>query len=134
MQLAIKIIDKSKANSKLHKVYLPRELAILRKLRSNHHPNIIDVPHILDDAHYCCIIQEFAVNGDLFDYVMARGKLPEEEARWFFVQLCSAVAHCHANGIIHRDIKMDNIFLDRGMNVRLGGKKLTYVATYVLAM
>ncbi|MEE6492179.1 hypothetical protein FKM82_016509 [Ascaphus truei] len=62
---------------------------------------------------------EYASQGDLYDYISERQRLSEQEARTFFRQIVSAVQYCHANGIVHRDLKLENILLDENKNVKI---------------
>lgn len=55
---------------------------------------------------------EYAASGDLLDYVKGKGKLSSVEAVNVFKQICYGVGHIHSRGVIHRDIKLDNILLD----------------------
>lgn len=63
----------------------------------------------------CDIILCFA------DYLVARGRTPEKEARRLFRQILSAVEYCHTNSVVHRDLKAENLLLDANMNVKLAG-------------
>jgi carbon catabolite-derepressing protein kinase len=45
------------------------------------------------------------LSGELFDYIVRRGKMPEDEARRFFQQIMSALEYCHSHNIVHRDLK-----------------------------
>lgn len=45
------------------------------------------------------------LSGELFDYIVKRGKMPEDEARRFFQQIMSALDYCHSHNIVHRDLK-----------------------------
>ncbi len=101
------------------KKFLPREIYALQKIS---HPNIISTFQIVETERYCFIALEIAENGDLLDYFNSRRHLPEEEARHIFHQMCQAISHIHSLGIAHRDIKMENVFFNRNMDVKLGGE------------
>lgn len=59
-------------------------------------------------------------NGELYDYLIACQQLDEGETQRIFAQICGAVAYIHEKGIVHRDLKLENIFLDRKNNAKLG--------------
>ncbi|KAJ7382168.1 hypothetical protein OS493_036601 [Desmophyllum pertusum] len=61
----------------------------------------------------------YAPGGELFDYIVAKDKLKEEEARVFFRQIVSAVAYIHDRGYAHRDLKPENLLLDDDQNIKL---------------
>ena len=65
------------------------------------------------------LVLEYAVGGELFDYIVARERCKEEEARGFFRQIVSAVAFCHSKGIAHRDLKPENLLLDSRSGIKL---------------
>jgi len=62
---------------------------------------------------------ELASGGDLCTHIDENGSLTEENARRFMIQLISALNVCHANSIIHRDVKLENILLTKENNLRL---------------
>lgn len=59
------------------------------------------------------------LSGELFDYIVKRGKMPEDEARRFFQQIMSALDYCHSHNIVHRDLKPENLLLDEHLNVKI---------------
>ena len=58
---------------------------------------------------------ELADGGELFDQVIDRGAnaMDEDLARSFFLQLLAGVMHCHAHGVAHRDLKLENVLLTK---------------------
>ena len=65
------------------------------------------------------IVTELAENGDLLDWSNCVGAFPEPMARYFFKQLIAGVTHCHKSGIVHRDLKLNNMFIDKEFNVKI---------------
>jgi len=66
------------------------------------------------------LVLELCPNGSLMDMVKRRKGLTEAEVRFYSVQVAGAIKYMHGKGIIHRDLKMGNIFLDRYMNAKVG--------------
>ena len=64
------------------------------------------------DQTYYYIVSEFISNGELFDEIMRRKYLNEEDGAYVIKQLLSAITYCHAKGIVHRDLKPENILID----------------------
>jgi len=101
-----------------------REVEALQRLN---HPNITRLHQVVRDNGYTCLILELGAGGELFDYVMNSGKVPEDEARFMFRQVLSAVQYCHANLVAHRDIKPENLLLDENGNIKLSDFGLSNV-------
>lgn len=62
---------------------------------------------------------EYCSGGELFDHIVEKEKLNEDEARYFFRQVVSAVSYMHDEGFAHRDLKPENILLDKHQNLKL---------------
>ena len=58
------------------------------------------------------LVMEYLEGGTLLDYIKQKKRLTEEEARHFFTQMVEGVAYCHANKVIHCDLKLENILLE----------------------
>ena len=114
--VAIKVIDKATVVTPKQKVSVAREVRLMKLL---HHPHIIGIDDIIDTEEYVFIVMEHADGGELFDYILKKGYVREEEGRQIFRQILSAVDYCHQNSIIHRDLKPENVLLDRDNNVKL---------------
>ncbi|KAK9756313.1 hypothetical protein RND81_01G088400 [Saponaria officinalis] len=63
---------------------------------------------------------EYVMVGKLFDYIVEKGRLQEDEACTFFQQIISGVEYCHRNMVVHRDLKPENLLLDSDPNVKIG--------------
>ncbi|XP_061113965.1 NUAK family SNF1-like kinase 1 [Conger conger] len=114
--VAIKSIRKEHITDDLDRVHIQREIEITSSLK---HPNIIRIHEVFESKDKIVIVMDYASQGELYDYVNERRRLPESEARDIFRQIVSAVHYCHKNGVVHRDLKLENILLDQDFNVKL---------------
>lgn len=62
---------------------------------------------------------EYAENGSLLEQIRRNDHLDEKQSRIYFSQICNGVGYCHDHGVVHRDIKCENLLLDRNMNIKL---------------
>lgn len=88
---------------------LQNEVYTLRRLD---HPNIVRPFEVLEDSDTVFLLMELCAGGELFDRIDEEGHLSEASARTFAQQMLSALAYCHANGVVHGDIKPENFLLE----------------------
>ncbi|KAI4684631.1 uncharacterized protein J4E88_004072 [Alternaria novae-zelandiae] len=115
VEVAIKLIRRETLGSnsnRLQKIY--REIHILRGLD---HPNIVRLHEMVETERHIGIILEYASGGELFDYILNHRYLKDGPARKLFSQLISGVGYLHRKGIVHRDLKLENLLLDRNKNI-----------------
>jgi len=115
VEVAIKLIRRETLGSnanRLAKIY--REIHILRGLD---HPNIVRLHEMVETERHIGIILEYASGGELFDYILNHRYLKDGPARKLFSQLISGVGYLHRKGIVHRDLKLENLLLDRNKNI-----------------
>lgn len=74
------------------------------------------------------MVLEYA-GGELFDYIVNNGRMPEDKARKFFQQIVCAVEYCHRHKIVHRDLKPENLLLDDNLNVKIADFGLSNIMT-----
>ncbi|KAJ3069802.1 hypothetical protein HDU98_007151 [Podochytrium sp. JEL0797] len=114
-KVAVKIIDKEKLDPATAKK-LFREVRIMKLLN---HPHIVRLYEVIDTPNELYLIMEYAAGGEIFDYLVAHGRMKEKEARRHFRQIISAIEYCHEMRIIHRDLKAENLLLDANMNIKI---------------
>lgn len=114
-EVAIKIIDKTQLNpSSLQKLF--REVRIMKHLN---HPNIVKLYEVIETDRSLYLVMEYASGGEVFDYLVAHGRMKEKEARAKFRQILSAVQYCHQKHILHRDLKAENLLMDSEFNIKI---------------
>lgn len=113
-RVAIKIVSKKKAPEDYLQKFLPREIQVLKRLR---HPHCISLLEAIETNSRIYLITNLAENGDLLEYIRENGAMPDNEARRLFRQLTAATEYFHSLGIVHRDLKCENLLLDGHYNI-----------------
>ncbi|KAJ3590920.1 hypothetical protein NHX12_008868 [Muraenolepis orangiensis] len=115
MQVAIKIVDKTQLDDEnLKKIF--REVQIMKMLR---HPHIIRLYQVMETERMIYLVTEYASGGEIFDHLVAHGRMAEKDARTKFKQIVAAVHFCHCRNIVHRDLKAENLLLDHNLNIKI---------------
>uniref|UniRef100_A0A3B4DPE1 non-specific serine/threonine protein kinase n=1 Tax=Pygocentrus nattereri TaxID=42514 RepID=A0A3B4DPE1_PYGNA len=113
--VAIKIVDKTQLDDEnLKKIF--REVQIMKMLR---HPHIIRLYQVMETERMIYLVTEYASGGEIFDHLVAHGRMAEKDARRKFKQIVAAVHFCHCRNIVHRDLKAENLLLDHNLNIKI---------------
>ncbi|KAH9301341.1 hypothetical protein KI387_012924, partial [Taxus chinensis] len=115
-KVAIKFLSLEKVRDMELEERVRREIKILGLFR---HPHITRLYEVIETQTDILLVMEYVNCGELFDYIVQRDRLPEEEARRFFQQIISGVEYCHRNSVVHRDLKPENLLLDSKHNIKI---------------
>merc|ERR1719510_455087 len=107
-------MDKRQLGEDLPRVRL--EIAAMKVLR---HQNICKLLQVIETDSRIFMVLEYCPGGELFDYIVDRERLNEDESRAFFRQIVAAVAFIHQSGYAHRDLKPENILIDEEQQLKL---------------
>ncbi len=107
-KVAIKLLEKKKITEKKDLERIFREMSIVKNLN---HPNIIKTYEIFDNEKYYYMIMDYCKGGELFDYIVKKRRLNEEETSFFFYQIINGLEYIHSKNIVHRDLKPENLLL-----------------------
>ncbi|KAI8930161.1 kinase-like domain-containing protein [Entophlyctis helioformis] len=122
-RVAIKIISKESIDpgataAKTNEVNkkLEREITIMKLIQ---HPHVMQLFDVYETRKELFLVLEHVEGGELFDYLVKKGRLSEPEAVGFFQQIITGVEYCHRHLICHRDLKPENLLLDKDRNVKI---------------
>ncbi|KAL4401240.1 serine/threonine-protein kinase Gin4 [Malassezia pachydermatis] len=93
---------------------IEREIVIMKLIE---HPNLLGLWDVYETSKELFLVMEYVAGGELFDYLVARGRLQPDEARMYFRQVIFGVDYCHTFSICHRDLKPENLLLDGSRSV-----------------
>ncbi|XP_051469640.1 hormonally up-regulated neu tumor-associated kinase-like [Apus apus] len=116
-KVAVKVIDKRKAKQDSYVLKnLKREPRIHQMIK---HPNVVQLYETLETDNSYYLVMELCLGGDLLDRICDKKRLAEREVRRYTRQILSAVEHLHCQGIVHRDLKIENFLLDENNNIKI---------------
>ncbi|EDV23017.1 uncharacterized protein TRIADDRAFT_37919 [Trichoplax adhaerens] len=115
-QVAVKIINRTRIKSLDVASKIRREIQNLKLFR---HPHIIKLYQVITTPSDIFMVMEYVSGGELFEYIIKRGRLNEADARRFFQQIISGVDYCHRHMVAHRDLKPENLLLDSSNMVKI---------------
>ena len=115
-KVAIKILDKNKIESKDDLERIIREMQILTEMD---HQNVIKVFKIYEEENNFSLIMEYCEGGELFNYIVKKQRLTEEETCYFFYQIINGIEYIHSKGIAHRDLKPENLLIGKNKILKI---------------
>ncbi|GAB5364372.1 hypothetical protein AAMO2058_000964400 [Amorphochlora amoebiformis] len=116
-QVAVKIIMKdSNPSARRKSVKAAREISILRAIN---HENVVKLHRTYESRTHFFLVMELVKGMELFDYLINKGRLQLAEVLVIFSQVVKGLIACHARGVVHRDLKAENILLDTEGNVKI---------------
>lgn len=95
---------------------IEREIIIMKLIS---HPNIMGLYDVWENKNDLYLILEYIEGGELFDYLIKRGRLQEFEAINYFKQIIHGISYLHQFNICHRDLKPENLLLDTNKNIKI---------------
>ncbi|KAJ3226763.1 Cell cycle serine/threonine-protein kinase cdc5/MSD2 [Clydaea vesicula] len=114
---AAKVIPKSSLRSEKQKAKLYGEIHIHRKMDHHH---VVKWYEVFEDTDFVYMTLELCEGKTFVEMLKKRKRLTEPEVRYFMFQLLDAVRYMHENKVIHRDLKLGNIFLTKDLKVKIG--------------
>uniref|UniRef100_A0A8D0L759 Maternal embryonic leucine zipper kinase n=1 Tax=Sphenodon punctatus TaxID=8508 RepID=A0A8D0L759_SPHPU len=113
-KVAVKIMDKVALGDDL-----PRVKTEIDAIKNLSHQHICRLYHVIETSKKIFMVLDYCPGGELFDYIISKDRLSEEEARIFFRQIVSAIAYVHSQGYAHRDLKPENLLIDADHDLKL---------------
>lgn len=114
--VAVKILEKEKIVDDDARQRLVNEIAILQRVQHN---NLVQLLEVIEEPDRIYLVTEYVGGGELFSYIVQKGRLDEVEAARLFAQMVAAVDSCHRQLVIHRDLKPENVLLDSNGDIKV---------------
>eukprot|EP00929_Paragymnodinium_shiwhaense_P047984 TRINITY_DN24327_c0_g1_i1.p1 TRINITY_DN24327_c0_g1~~TRINITY_DN24327_c0_g1_i1.p1 ORF type:complete len:855 (-),score=194.10 TRINITY_DN24327_c0_g1_i1:279-2843(-) len=115
-KVAVKILEKERIVDVADVERVAREIHILKLIQ---HPHVIQLYEIIETPRQLYLITEYCSGGELFDHIVASGRVKEREACRFFHQIIGGVEQIHRQNVVHRDLKPENLLLDDQKNIKI---------------
>lgn len=109
-------LQRAAAKDKSKEVRIMREGSLQLLLR---HPHICGMREMIVHNNHYYMVFEYINGGQMLDYIISHGRLRERSARNFARQIGSALQYCHANNVVHRDLKIENILISKSGNIKI---------------
>lgn len=116
--VAIKVIEKSQLKNHIAEKRVLQEIQLLKRLD---HKNVVKLLEVFESDTTIYLVMEYINKGDLYSLLKRekKGRLTEIQARPIFLQILRGLDYIHSQGVLHRDIKLDNILLDNNNTIKI---------------
>jgi hypothetical protein len=114
--VAIKVLEKSRINTADEIERVGREVQILKSVQ---HANVVRLWELLYTRDKIYLVMEFSAQGELFGQIVKKGRLKDEEARFYFQQAVEGLDYLHGIEVVHRDIKPENLLVDHTRRIKI---------------
>lgn len=108
LDLALKVVDKARVKEAAQLSRLKNEIALQKTLEHRH---VVRLLHHFEDESHFYLVLEFCPGGSLHAFIGKEGRLSEEETRLLCMQLLEGLEYLHSLKVMHRDLKLANLFL-----------------------
>jgi serine/threonine-protein kinase greatwall len=113
---AVKVLPKAEVKNKTDLMQVTKERRIMAKL---HSPFVVDLMFSFQSERNLFLVMEFLPGGDLFSLLQNLGALAEDPARFYIAEILHATNYLHDHGILHRDLKPDNVLIGKDGHIKL---------------
>ncbi|KAH1026767.1 RAC serine/threonine-protein kinase [Dendroctonus ponderosae] len=125
------ILCREKATSKLYAIKILKKEVIIQKdevahtqtenrvLRTTNHPFLTSLKYSFQTNDRLCFVMEYVNGGELFFHLSREKVFSEERTRFYGAEIISALGYLHSQGIIYRDLKLENLLLDKDGHIKI---------------
>ncbi|XP_046663921.1 RAC serine/threonine-protein kinase [Homalodisca vitripennis] len=125
------ILCREKATGRLYAIKILKKEVIIQKdevahtltenrvLRTTNHPFLISLKYSFQTADRLCFVMEYVNGGELFFHLSRERVFSEERTRFYGAEIISALGYLHEEGIIYRDLKLENLLLDKDGHIKI---------------
>lgn len=114
---AVKIVPKANLVKSRARQKLQAEIKIHRSLK---HKYVCEYKHFFEDKTNCYILLELCHCQSMNELIKRRKRLTEPEVKYYLQQLVESIQYMHSHNVIHRDLKLGNLFLDKNLRIKVG--------------
>ncbi|KFB53105.1 AGAP002161-PA-like protein [Anopheles sinensis] len=125
------ILCREKSTAKLYAIKILKKDVIIQKdevahtmaenrvLKTTNHPFLISLKYSFQTVDRLCFVMQYVNGGELFFHLSRERIFPEDRTRFYAAEIISALGYLHSHGIIYRDLKLENLLLDKDGHIKI---------------